>query len=118
MGVICPASSITTGHPATGYPRGMPDFPEQHRPGRSPQFDDELLGLDPDDPEAQAFAAHLDRMQRQSPTFTVEGYLDGVRDFADSANRAEGGRRLAAVLVVVLLLVGVVYVVWNALVFV
>ena len=33
-------------------------------------------------------------MQRQGPAFTVEGYLDGVRTFADSANRAEGGRRL------------------------
>jgi len=96
----------------------VPDLHEPDRPGRSSQFDDELLGLDPDDPEAQAFAAHLDRMQRQSPAFTVEGYLDGVRDFADSANRAEGGRRWAAVLVVVLLLVGAAYVVWNALVFV
>ncbi|HYH32283.1 MAG TPA: hypothetical protein VD903_18090 [Pseudonocardia sp.] len=96
----------------------MPDLHDPDRARRSPQFDDELLGLDPDDPEAQAFAAHLDRMQRQRPAFTVEGYLDGVRDFADSANRAEGGRRWAAVLVVVLLLVGAAYVVWNALVFV
>ncbi|MFC7658421.1 hypothetical protein ACFQV8_21320 [Pseudonocardia benzenivorans] len=31
-------------------------------------------------------------------------------DFADAANRAEGGRRWLAVLVVVLLLAGVVYV--------
>ncbi len=68
--------------------------------GRSARFDDELVGLDPEDPEAQAFAAHLDRMQRQRPAFTVEGYLDGVTDFADSANRAQGGRRWAAVLVV------------------
>ena len=72
--------------------------------GRSRQFDDELVGLDPDDPDAQAFAAHLDRMQRERPAFTVEGYLDGVADFADSANRAEGGRRWAAVGVVLLLL--------------
>jgi hypothetical protein len=57
-------------------------------------------------------------MQRQRPAFTVEGYLDGVRDFADSANRAEGGRRWAAVLVVLLLLLGVAYVVWESLVFV
>ena len=96
----------------------MPDLHDPDRPGRSRQFDDELLGLDPDDPEAQAFAAHLDRMQRQRPAFTVEGYLDGVRDFADSANRAEGGRRWAAVLVVLLLLLGVAYVVWESLVFV
>lgn len=73
--------------------------------------------MDPDDPEAQAFADHLDRMQSQRPAFTVEGYLDGVRDFADSANRAQGGRRWAAVLVVVLLLLGVAFVVWEALVF-
>jgi hypothetical protein len=86
-------------------------------PDRS-RFDDELLGLDPDDPEAQAFAAHLDRMQRQRPTFTVEGYLDGVREFADSANRAEGGRRWAAVLLVGLLLVGVGYAVYGTLLFV
>ena len=96
----------------------MPDLHEPDGPGRSRQFDDELLGLDPDDPEAQAFAEHLDRMQRQRPAFTVEGYLDGVRDFAESANRAEGGRRWAAVLVVVLLLLGAAYVVWEALVFV
>ncbi|GAA0943608.1 hypothetical protein GCM10009559_40600 [Pseudonocardia zijingensis] len=57
-------------------------------------------------------------MQRHRPAFTVEGYLDGVRDFADSANRAQGGRRLAAVFVVVLLLLGVAWVVWEALVFV
>jgi hypothetical protein len=88
---------------------------ESHRPSR---FDDELLGLDPDDPDAQAFAAHLDRMQQQRPTFTVEGYLDGVRAFADSANRAEGGRRWAAVGVVLLLLAVTGYVVWESLVFV
>jgi hypothetical protein len=87
-------------------------------PERSPRFDDELLGLDPDDPEAQAFAAHLDRMQRQDPAFTVEGSLDGVRTFADSANRAEGGRRWAAVVLVGLLLAVAGYVVWDALLFV
>jgi hypothetical protein len=91
---------------------------EPDRDPRSQQFDDELLGLDPDDPEAQAFAAHLDRMQRHRPAFTVEGYLDGVGDFADSANRAEGGRRWAAVLVVLALLLVAVYAVWDAVVFV
>lgn len=96
----------------------MPDLHEPDRSGRSSRFDDELLGLDPDDPEARAFAEHLDRMQRQRPGFTVEGYLDGVRDFAESANRAQGGRRWAAVLVVVLLLLGVAFVVWEALEFV
>ena len=88
------------------------------RPQRSSRFDDDLVGLDPDDPDAQAFAAHLDRMEQQSPTFTVEGYLDGVRTFADSANRAEGGRRLAAVLLVALLLAVAGYAVYDALLFV
>jgi hypothetical protein len=96
----------------------VPELHEPDRSARSRQFEDELLGLDPDDPDAQDFAAHLDRMQRESPTFTVEGYLDGVRDFADSANRAEGGRRWAAVLVVVLLLAVVAYLVWESLLFV
>lgn len=88
------------------------------QPDRSPRFDDELLGLDPADPEAQAFAAHLDRMQRQRPAYTVEGYLEGVRDFAESANRAEGGRRLGAVFVAGLLLAVAAFLVWEALMFV
>lgn len=88
-----------------------PDTPELP-PGR---FADDLVGLDPDDPEAQAFAAHLDRVERMRPGFTVEGYLADVSDFADSANRAAGARRLAAVVVVSLMLIGVLYTVWNAL---
>jgi Flp pilus assembly protein TadB len=79
------------------------------------RFDDDLIGLDPDDPEARAFAQHLERMQRDRPAYTVEGYIDGVRDFADSANRAQGARYWAAVAVVALLLVGVVWVVGRAL---
>jgi hypothetical protein len=86
--------------------------------GWARRFDDELLGLDPDDPEARAFAQHLDRMESSRPGFTVEGYLDGVRDFAESANRAQGLRYWAAVLVVVLLLAGVVWVVGRVLLFV
>lgn len=78
-------------------------------------FSDELLGLDPDDPEAQAFAAHLTRMRRDRPSFTVEGYLEGVTDFADSANRAQGAKRLLAVLLVGLLLLVVGFLVWDAL---
>lgn len=93
-------------------------MPELHHPDRSDRFDDELLGLDPADPEARAFAEHLDRMQRERPAFTVEGYLDGVREFADSANRAEGGRRWGAVLVVGLLLAVAAFLVWEALMFV
>jgi hypothetical protein len=82
-------------------------------PERSRQFDDELLGLDPHDPDARAFAEHLDRMQRQSPAFTIEGYLAGVSDFADSANRAEGERRWGAVIVVLLLLGVAAYLIWD-----
>jgi hypothetical protein len=82
-------------------------------PGR---FADDLVGLDPDDPEARAFAAHLDRMERTSPsTFTVEGQIAGVRDFAESANRADGPRRLAAVVLVTLVLLGTGYVIFGAL---
>jgi hypothetical protein len=95
-----------------------PPEPRHREPAWARRFDDELVGLDPEDPEARAFAQHLDRMQRDRPSFTVEGYLDGVQDFSESANRAQGGRYWAAVLVVVLLLVGVVWVVGNALVFV
>ncbi|MEU4807537.1 hypothetical protein [Actinosynnema sp. NPDC023587] len=96
------------------------DIPEEDRPprraeDRTPSVEDELIGLDPHDPETRAFADHLDRMQRQSPGFTVEGYLAGVENFADSANRAGGLRRLTAVAVVVLILLGVVISVWFGL---
>ena len=86
--------------------------PEHGPQGR---FADDLVGLDPDDPEARAFAAHLDRMEHVRPMFTVEGELGGVRDFAESANRAGGGRRLAAVVVVTLILVTTAYVIFEAL---
>ncbi|WP_229686352.1 hypothetical protein [Longimycelium tulufanense] len=81
-------------------------------------FADELLGLDPDDPEARAFAEHLERMRRVRPSYTVEGYLAGVSDFAESANRARGHRRLVAVVLVGLILLGVAWAVWEALIFV
>lgn len=93
-----------------------PDEPDP-RHGH-PLFDDELLGLDPDEPEVQAFAAHLDRMAHARPAFTVEGYLHGVGEFADSANRAEGLRRWAAVLLVLLLLLGVLWAAAGAVAFV
>jgi len=96
----------------------MRELHDQNRTTRSRQFDDELVGLDPDDPEAQAFAAHLDRMQQHSPAYTVEGYIAGVSTFADSANRAQGGRRWAAVFVVLLLLAVAAHIVWDALTFV
>jgi hypothetical protein len=93
------------------------DCPEENPIGPQGRFADDLIGLDPADPEAQAFAAHLDRMQRMPPSFTVEGSLAGVRDFAESANRAHGPRRVLAVTVVGLLLLGVVITVWEALLF-
>lgn len=86
-------------------------------PDRSPRFDDDLIGLDPDDPDARAFAAHLDRMQRV-PSCSVEGYLRGVGDFAESANRLRGPRRTAAVAAVVVLLLFAAWVVANSVVFV
>jgi hypothetical protein len=88
---------------------------EDTGPARNPRFDDDLVGLDPDDPEAQAFAAHLDRMQRCDPTFTVEGSLRGVADFADGSNRAGGLRWWVAVLVVCLIMAGVVVAAWDTL---
>jgi hypothetical protein len=92
--------------------------PDDPPPGPQGRFADDLIGLDPSDPEVQAFAAHLDRMERTPPAFTVEGALAGVNDFAESANRAGGGRRLAAVVIVTLILLGVLLVIWDALVFV
>jgi hypothetical protein len=84
-------------------------------PNRDAQsLDDELIGLDREDPETQAFAAHLSRMQREGPSYTVEGYLDGVSDFADSANRVGGGRRLVAVLLVASLLAVAAYLIADA----
>jgi hypothetical protein len=97
---------------------GLEQFDES-RQGPKGRFADDLIGLDPDDPEAQAFAAHLDRIERRRPpAFTVEGALAGVREFADGANRVGGSWRLAAVLLVGLMLFGVLYAVWEALVFV
>jgi hypothetical protein len=54
-------------------------------------------------------------MERERPGYTVEGYLAGVEEFADSANRASGQQRLLAVLVVFLILLGVVLTVWFGL---
>jgi hypothetical protein len=86
---------------------GRPD------PGR--RFHDDLVGLDPDDPEARAFAEHLDRMERVRPMFTVEGELSGVRDFAESANRSGGATRWLAWLLAVLVLVGAGYLIFGVL---
>ena len=93
--------------------------PQRDEPGSEAferrRLDDELIGLDRDDPEVQAFAEHLKRTHRQRPGYTVEGYLSGVADFAESATRSGGGRRLSAVVVVALLLIGAVFAVWEAL---
>jgi hypothetical protein len=91
---------------------------ESSKRTRSRQFDDELIGLDPDDPDAQAFAAHLDRMQQERPAYTVEGYLDGVSRFAEASHRAQGLRYWMAVLVAGLLLAVAAYVVWESFTFV
>jgi hypothetical protein len=95
---------------ATAYP----EEPEN----RSQSIDDELIGLDPDDPETQAFAAHLERQQKVRPSYTVEGYLSDVSDFADSANRLGGHYKLMAAILVLLILLGVTITAWDALVFV
>jgi hypothetical protein len=87
------------------------------RPDPTRRFHDDLVGLDPDDPEARAFAEHLDRMERVRPMFTVEGELNGVRDFAESANRVGGLQRWAAWLLAVLVLLGAGYVIYGVLEF-
>jgi hypothetical protein len=91
-------------------------FPEDS--DESPRVEDELIGLDPDDPETQAFAAHLERQQRVRPSYTVEGYLSDVGDFADSANRLGGHYKMMAGLLVLLILLGVTITAWDALVYV
>lgn len=87
-------------------------------PDKPPTIDDELIGLDPDDPETQAFRAHLERQHHVRPSYTVEGYLSGVSDFADSANRLGGHRKLMASILVILILLGVTVTAWDALVYV
>jgi hypothetical protein len=91
-------------------------FPED--PNESPRVEDELIGLDPDDPETQAFRAHLERQHTVRPSFTVEGYLSDMGDFADSANRLGGHRKLMASILVILILLGVTITAWDALVYV
>ncbi|MGH3435481.1 MAG: hypothetical protein ACRDRN_03350 [Sciscionella sp.] len=86
-----------------------------HEPERHEEIPDELIGLDPDDPETKAFAEHLLRMRNTHANYTVEGYLANFGEFANSANRADGHRRLMAIILVSLLLLGVLYAVWEAL---
>ena len=86
--------------------------------GEDRPIEDELIGLDPDDPETREFADHLKRMRTNRSGYTVDGYLNGVGDFADSANRAVGHRRLTAVILVGLLLLGALWAIWRAIEFV
>lgn len=86
---------------------------EQPDTGPHSRFTDDLIGLDPDDPEARAFAEHLDRMERSGPSFTIESSLAGVADFAESTNRLGGVRRHIAWLVVTLILLGVLFAAWE-----
>jgi hypothetical protein len=101
-----------------------PDWPGGEYGDQSPgaqerrRLHDDLIGLDRDDPEVQAFFEHLDRAHRLRSGFTVEGYLSGVSDFAESANRAQGPRRAAAVLVVALILLGAAVTLWEATMFI
>lgn len=80
---------------------------------RNPRFDEDLIGLDPEDPEVQAFAAHRERMQRCEPGFTVEASLNRVADFAESSSRAGGLRWWIAATVVVLIVFGVIVASWD-----
>jgi hypothetical protein len=88
-----------------------PDDGPQPPTGR---FADDLIGLDPEDPETQAFAAHLDRIQHSQPSYTVEGYLRDLGRFSDSANRLGGHRLMMARLLVALILIPVAFGVWEA----
>ncbi|HEV2780990.1 MAG TPA: hypothetical protein VGX25_16520 [Actinophytocola sp.] len=97
---------------------GIPDGEDPRRRSPADRFNDDLIGLDPDDPEAQAFAEHLDRVERTRPAYTVEGYLSGMSDFADSANRLGGHYRLMASIVAALILLGVAVAAWDAIVYV
>jgi hypothetical protein len=99
-------------------PDGDPDRdPRRSADPLADQFDGELLGLDPDDPEARAFAEHLQRQRRVHPSFTVEGYLTDMTEFAASANRLGGHHRLMAGILALLILLGVSVAVWDALVY-
>ncbi|MDV6013362.1 hypothetical protein [Haloechinothrix sp. LS1_15] len=77
------------------------------------RFSEDLVGLDPDDPEAQAFAEHLDRMETSRSAFTVEGALQGVSDFAESSTKLGGRKRQLVSLVVILTLLGFVAMNWE-----
>jgi hypothetical protein len=95
---------------------GTPELPDegQRRAEHPDRFDDDLIGLDRDDPEARAFAEHLDRVERVRSGYTVEGYLSGMSDFADGANRLGGHHRLMATILALFILLGVAVAAWDA----
>jgi hypothetical protein len=78
---------------------------------------DDLFGLDPHDPEVKAFTAHRNRMAHPNAAVSVEDMLRGVDDFARGANQTGGHRRVVVVTVVLLILVGVVFALWETLSF-
>jgi hypothetical protein len=86
---------------------------KQSQPKNNPRFQDDLIGLDPDDPEAQAFASHLDRIEKCEPGFTVEASIKGVADFADSSNRLGGLKWWVAAFVVSLIMIGTAIACWD-----
>ncbi|MDT7595620.1 MAG: hypothetical protein QOJ06_1166 [Pseudonocardiales bacterium] len=110
--------TVVRSEPQPDWRGGDYGFSQQGDAQERQRLHDDLIGLDRDDPEVRAFSEHLDRTHRVRSGFTVEGYLSGVSDFAESVNRAEGPRRLVAVLVVVLILLGVAVTLWQAATFV
>jgi hypothetical protein len=105
--------------PATGTSDRPDDEPRRGLPpgGPADRFSNDLVGLDPNDPEAKAFAEHLDRMERSRANYTVEGYLSDMSDFAESANRLGGHYRLMAGIVAAIILLGVAVAAWDALLY-
>ena len=101
---------------ATGTSDTPDDGPRRDQP--TERFhDDDLIGLDPDDPEARAFAEHLDRVQKVRSGYTVEGYLADMSDFADGANRLGGHYRLMVTILALLILAGIAVAAWDAIVY-
>jgi hypothetical protein len=95
---------------------GTSDIPDDgpRREQASDRFQDDLIGLDPDDPDARAFAEHLDRVEKVRSGYTVEGYLDDMSDFADGANRLGGHYRLMVTLLALLIFAGFAVAAWDA----
>jgi hypothetical protein len=97
---------------------GTSDTPDDApRRKQSKRFQDDLIGLDPEDPEARAFAEHLDRVEKVRSGYTVEGYLDDMSDFADGANRLGGHHRLMVTILALLILTGFAIAAWDAIVY-